>query len=114
MSPDERRDEILAKYRRDPEPTSQKEEWPSCACCGSSLPDDRSYCAPCANAECGERHVDSPDVCNAELLRRGYKLLGPVVSDFTWRGGRIGLVRIELWRRPDGERAFGGVLEVLS
>lgn len=89
----------------------KRDEW-CCPCCGT--PTDSSYCAPCDAAECGEQHVDSPDVCNAELLAKGYRLLGPVVSDFTWRGGRIGLVRIDLWRRPDGERSFGGVLDVLS
>ncbi len=84
----------------------------SCPCCGT--PTDSSYCAACDAAECGEQHVDSPDICNAKLKANGYTLLGPVVSDFTFKGGRVGLVKIDLWRRPDGERSFGGILEVLS
>lgn len=90
---------------------SARDEW-SCPCCGT--PTDSSYCDACEKAECGEQHIDSPRVCNAELKAKGYALLGPVYEHFTFRGGRVGLVRIDLWRRPDGERSFGGILEVLS
>lgn len=84
----------------------------SCPCCGART--DSSYCAACDAAKCGEQHVDSPRICNAELKAAGYKLLGPCFERFTFKGGRIGLVKIDLWRRPDGERAFGGILDVLS
>ena len=83
-----------------------------CPCCG--VPTDSSYCAACDEAECGEQHIDSPDVCNAELKANGYTLLGPCYERLTFRGGETRLVKIDLWRRPDGERAFGGILEVLS
>jgi hypothetical protein len=42
------------------------------------------------------------------------KLLGPVIEHVTMKDGSIHLCRIELWRRPDGERCFGALLEVLS
>lgn len=84
----------------------------SCPCCGT--PTDSSYCAACEAAECGEQHVDSPDVCNAELRSKGYALLGPVYERFQFGHDDFRLVRIDLWRGPDGERSFGGILEVLS
>jgi hypothetical protein len=84
----------------------------SCPCCGT--PTDSSYCAPCDAAECGEQHVDSPEVCNAQLLASGYRLIGPCYERFAFKGGAQKLVKIDLWRRPDGERTFGGILEVLS
>jgi hypothetical protein len=30
-------------------------DWPTCACCGTELPADGSWCAECEAAECGEQ-----------------------------------------------------------
>ncbi len=90
---------------------SAREEF-SCPCCGT--PTDSSYCAACDAAECGEQHVDSPRICNAKMKASGHQLLGPCYTQFAFAGGNVRLVRIDLWRRADGERSFGGILEVLS
>lgn len=102
---------VVAAFLRASKFAAKRDEF-SCPRCGVGT--DSSYCAACDAAECGEHHVDSLDICNAELTAKGYTRLGPCYERFTFRGGESKLVKIDLWRRPDGERAFGAILEVLS
>lgn len=85
----------------------------SCPCCGT--PTDGSFCGPCDAADCGSESVyDASDICVASLLAKGWRSLGDCYERVQLRGGAIELCRVELWHKPDGERSFGRVLEVLS
>jgi hypothetical protein len=97
-------------------------DWPTCACCGTELPADGSWCAECEAAECGEADVaDASGLCAAELLRRGWEKCRPSVEPVTLKGGAVKTCRIEVWRMSeadargrDGRHTYGRILEVLS
>lgn len=59
-------------------PRKMKRDEFSCPCCGD--PTDSSYCAPCIEAECGERDVNDPTIetCLAESKPAAVKVISGI------------------------------------
>jgi hypothetical protein len=89
-------------------------DWPTCACCGTELPADGSWCAECEAAECGERDYRSAAVCMAEMKRKGFEVVGMCCERVQLRDRSIPLCRVEILRGPNGAHSYGRVLEVLT
>jgi hypothetical protein len=58
-------------------------DWPTCACCGTELPADGSWCAECEAAECGERDWNDPNIGTCRRARPALALTDDELAKVT-------------------------------